>query len=64
MAIHSFRKVGLLSAVQVELLFMIGGLPRYKGSPDSEFQEILLCCSFDVAGPFVFAFVTTVGHPL
>jgi hypothetical protein len=41
-AIHSFLNTGFLSAVQLELSFMIGlPSPRYKGSPISEFQEIL-----------------------
>ena len=41
-AIHSFLNAGFLSAVQVELLFMIEEpSSRYKGSPVSEFQEIL-----------------------
>ena len=30
---------GFLSAVQMELLFMIGTSPRYKGSPIVELQE-------------------------
>jgi hypothetical protein len=39
-AIHSFLNAGFLSAVQVELLFMIEEpSSRYKGNPVSEFQE-------------------------
>ena len=40
-AIQSFLNTGFLSAVQVELSFMIWCLQRYKGSPVPEFQEIL-----------------------
>jgi hypothetical protein len=41
-AIQSFLKIGFLSAVQLELSFMIGGCSsRYKGNPVPEFQEFV-----------------------